>query len=98
MPVPERALALPSPRGQTWEMTRYRACQAHLPEKTIGGTFGRADGLPEARRRERILDHRREPACRALSPGGDRVTRATCTPARRRGAGSARARWPCLAC
>ena len=42
MPVSQPALALLSPRGQVWEMTRYRAYQAHLAEHTIGGTFGRA--------------------------------------------------------
>ncbi|MGN6681529.1 MAG: hypothetical protein ACTHKL_27490 [Streptosporangiaceae bacterium] len=42
MPVPEPALALLSSRGQTWEMTRYRAYQDHLAEHTIGETFARA--------------------------------------------------------
>ena len=41
-PVPEPALASPSPRGQAWEMTRYRAYQAHLAGQTLGEVFGRA--------------------------------------------------------
>jgi hypothetical protein len=40
-PVPEPALAVLSSRGQAWEMTRYRAYQAHLAAHTIGETFGR---------------------------------------------------------
>ncbi len=41
-PVPEPALASLPPRGQAWEMTRYRAYQAHLAGHTIGEIFGRA--------------------------------------------------------
>jgi len=41
-PVPEPALAVLSPRGQAWEMTRYQAYQAQLAGDTIGETFGRA--------------------------------------------------------
>jgi hypothetical protein len=41
-PVPEPALALLPPRGQAWEMTRYRAYQAHLAGHTVGESFGRA--------------------------------------------------------
>jgi hypothetical protein len=41
-PVREPALAVLSPRGQAWEMTRYRAYQAQLAGDTIGETFGRA--------------------------------------------------------
>ena len=41
-PVPEPALASLSPRGQAWEMTRYRAYQAQLAGHTIGETVGRA--------------------------------------------------------
>jgi hypothetical protein len=40
--VPEPALASLPPRGQAWEMTRYRGYQAHLAGHTIGETFGRA--------------------------------------------------------
>jgi hypothetical protein len=40
-PVPEPALAVLSPRGQGWEMTRYQAYQAHLAGHGIGETFGR---------------------------------------------------------
>jgi hypothetical protein len=40
--VPEPALASLPRRRQVWEMTRYRAYQAHLPGHTIGETFGRA--------------------------------------------------------
>jgi hypothetical protein len=40
-PVPEPALAVLSPRGQAWEMTRYQAYQAQLAGHTIGETFGR---------------------------------------------------------
>ena len=41
-PVPEPALASPSPRGQAWEMTRYGAYQADLAGHTLGEVFGRA--------------------------------------------------------
>jgi hypothetical protein len=41
-PVPEPALASLSPRGQAWEMIRYRAYQAHLAGHTIEETFARA--------------------------------------------------------
>src|SRR5260370_1790398 len=41
-PVPEPALASLAPRGQAWEMTRYRAYQAQLAGHTTGETFGRA--------------------------------------------------------
>jgi hypothetical protein len=42
MSVSEPAMASLSPRGQAWEMTRYRAYQTHLAEHTIGGTFAQA--------------------------------------------------------
>src|SRR5437763_14699705 len=41
-PVPEPALASLPPRGQAWEMTRYRAYQAYLAGHAIGETFGQA--------------------------------------------------------
>jgi hypothetical protein len=41
-PVPEPALASLSPRGQAWEMTRYRAYQARLVGHTVGEVFGTA--------------------------------------------------------
>jgi hypothetical protein len=40
-PVREPALASLAPRGQAWELTRYRAYQAHLAGHTIRETFGR---------------------------------------------------------
>jgi hypothetical protein len=40
--LPEPALDLLLPRGQAWEMTRYRAYQAQLAGHTIGDVFGRA--------------------------------------------------------
>jgi hypothetical protein len=40
-PVPEPALASLPPRGQAWEMTRYRGYQAQLAGHTIGETFGK---------------------------------------------------------
>jgi hypothetical protein len=40
--VPEPALAMLPPRGQEWEMTRYRAYQTHLARQTVNETFGRA--------------------------------------------------------
>jgi hypothetical protein len=40
--LPEPALALLPPRGQAWEMTRYRAYEAQLAGHTIGEIFGRA--------------------------------------------------------
>jgi hypothetical protein len=50
-PVPEPRLAPLSPRGRSWEMTRYQAYQAQLAGHTIGETFARARGVPEASRR-----------------------------------------------
>jgi hypothetical protein len=41
-PVPEPVLASLSPRGQEWEMMRYRAYRAHLTDRTVGEVFGRA--------------------------------------------------------
>ena len=41
-PLPEPALRSLSPRGQAWEMTRYRAYQAQLAGHTIGEIFVRA--------------------------------------------------------
>ena len=38
--VPEPTLAPLPPRGQAWEMTRYRAYEVHLAGHTIGETFG----------------------------------------------------------
>ena len=40
-PVPEPTVASLPPRGQAWEMTRYRAYEAHLAGRTIGEIFGR---------------------------------------------------------
>jgi hypothetical protein len=40
--LPEPELWPLSPRGQAWELTRYRAYQANLADHTIGETFGRA--------------------------------------------------------
>ena len=40
--LPEPALDLLLPRGQAWEMTRYRAYQAQLAGHTIGDVIGRA--------------------------------------------------------
>ncbi|MGH3159239.1 MAG: hypothetical protein ACRDNF_22060 [Streptosporangiaceae bacterium] len=41
-PVPEPEVAPSGARRQAWEMTRYRAYQAHLAGCTIGTVFGRA--------------------------------------------------------
>jgi hypothetical protein len=40
--VPRPALAPLQPRGQAWEMTRYRAYEAQLAGHTVGETFERA--------------------------------------------------------
>jgi hypothetical protein len=40
--LPAPALDSLPPRGQAWEMTRYRAYQAHLAAHTIGEVFARA--------------------------------------------------------
>jgi hypothetical protein len=40
--VPEPTLALLTPRGQAWEMARYRAYQAQLAGHTVGEIFARA--------------------------------------------------------
>jgi hypothetical protein len=40
--APRPVIAPLAPRGRAWEMTRYRAYQAHLAGHTIGETFGRA--------------------------------------------------------
>jgi hypothetical protein len=48
-PVPAPGLASLPPRGQAWEMTRYRAYQAHLAGHGIPGSFGRvAEFLKQA--------------------------------------------------
>jgi hypothetical protein len=44
-PVPEPALTALLPRGQEWEMTRYRAYQAYLAGRTTGEIFDRATGF-----------------------------------------------------
>jgi hypothetical protein len=41
-PLPEPCLASLPPRGQEWEMARYRAYQEQLRGHTMGATFGRA--------------------------------------------------------
>jgi hypothetical protein len=41
-PLPEPALASLPPRGQDWEMARYRAYQAQLAGHPMGETFSRA--------------------------------------------------------
>ena len=40
--LPGPALDSLPPRSQAWEMTRYRAYQAHLAGHTVGEVFGRA--------------------------------------------------------
>ena len=40
--LPAPALDSLPPRGQAWEMTRYRAYQAHLAGHTVGEVFARA--------------------------------------------------------
>ena len=40
--IPEPALARLGPRGQAWEMSRYRAYQEHLAGCTVGQIIGRA--------------------------------------------------------
>ena len=40
--LPEPAWALLTPRGQQWEMTRYRAYRARLAGRAVGETLGRA--------------------------------------------------------
>jgi hypothetical protein len=40
--VPEPTLASLPPRGQAWEMTRYRAYEAQLAGRTVGEIFQRA--------------------------------------------------------
>jgi hypothetical protein len=40
--VPEPALTLLPPRGQVWEMTRYRAYEAQLAGHSVGETFRQA--------------------------------------------------------
>jgi hypothetical protein len=46
-PVREPALASFSPRGQTWELTRYQAYQTRLAGHTIGEIFSRAAAFLE---------------------------------------------------
>jgi hypothetical protein len=43
VPVPPLGSLLP--RGQEWEMTRYRAYQSHLAGRSVGEIFGRAIGF-----------------------------------------------------
>lgn len=42
-PVRKPALASLPPRGQEWELTRFRAYRAQLADHTIGDTFGQAE-------------------------------------------------------
>ena len=44
-PFPQPSLTSMPPRGQDWEMTRYRAYQAQLAGRRIGDTFSRAAGF-----------------------------------------------------
>jgi hypothetical protein len=44
-PVPEPAPASIAPRGQPWEIARYRAYQAQLADHAIGATFTRAEAF-----------------------------------------------------
>jgi hypothetical protein len=46
-PVPEPRLASHSPRGRSWEMSRYQAYQAQLAGHTVGETFGRSAAFLE---------------------------------------------------
>jgi len=46
-PAPEPKLASLSPRGRSWEMTRYQAYQAQLAGHTVGETFARAAAFLE---------------------------------------------------
>ena len=43
--LPEPALASLPPRGQIWEMTRYRAYEAQLAGHRVGDTFTQAAGF-----------------------------------------------------
>ena len=43
--LPEPPLASLPPRGQIWEMTRYRAYEAQLAGQRVGDTFTRAAGF-----------------------------------------------------
>lgn len=43
--LPEPALASLPPRGQSWEMTRYRAYEARLAGHRVGDAFTRAAGF-----------------------------------------------------
>jgi hypothetical protein len=47
LPVPEPQLGALPARGRAWEMSRYRAYQAHLAGRTIGETFGVAAAFLE---------------------------------------------------
>ena len=46
-PVPEPTLASLSPRGRSWEMSRYQAYQAQLAGHTVGETFAQAAAFLE---------------------------------------------------
>jgi hypothetical protein len=54
--LPEPALAELAPRGQEWEMTRYREYQAQLAAKPVGETFRRATAFLQ-RASEGCLSH-----------------------------------------
>ncbi len=43
--APEPSLAALQPRGQEWEMMRYRSYQSYLAGHTIGDVFGRASAF-----------------------------------------------------
>jgi hypothetical protein len=46
-PVPDLALASLPAHGRAWELTRYRAYQAHLAGRTTGEVFGRVAAFLE---------------------------------------------------
>src|SRR5260370_25836005 len=80
-PVPEPDLSSLLPRGQEWEMTRYRAYQAQLAGHPIGDTFSQAAGFLRQASAGRLNHagparprHRRPPAEQADSAGSAMLT------------------------
>jgi hypothetical protein len=68
--VPEPTLAPLPPRGQAWEMTRYRAYEVHLAGHTIGETFGRVTAFLKlaAAKAASVTDFSAQPLVRS-APG-----------------------------
>jgi hypothetical protein len=67
--APEPQLGSLPPRSRAWEMSRFRAYQAHLAGRTVGETFGLAGAFLELAADAASAG---DPGTRAPARGGDR--------------------------